>query len=644
LFYTDRVRWDNLLADQDTGETAVLPLFPGEAVVRRFNTPQFRGMTFYEVAAKSIVNHVPGDRFGFNWTINPYRGCSHACAYCLPGDTAILLADGSVRALGDLAEGDALVGTRVGAGGHGGPGAEAQPGAVGRHFCRTIVLKHWRSVKAAFRLLLADGTRLVASGDHRFLTAGGWRSVARSARPGWPAIAIGDRLLGFGGHQRRTTPPQDADYQSGYLFGAVEARAHEGPRGVVTLEAIRRASPLEGEPVPSEPGLEVVAVEPLRRDLAMYDITTTTGDFIAEGVVSHNCFARPTHTYLDFDAGRDFESKIVVKINAPALLRRELRRPTWKGELIAMGTNTDPYQRAEGHYRLMRGILTELNAARNPYSILTKGTLIQRDLDLLTEGAAVTEVTANFSVGTVDEAVCHRVEPGTPHPMKRLEVVRKLNEAGIPCGVLMAPILPGISDAPEQMAATVKAAAEAGATHITPITLHLRPGVKEEFMAWLAREYPELVPAYQANYRRTYARKEIGEAIGRQVGELRHRYGVTATRSSGGRGGSEAASPGRRQHRGAPRGPTAGVRNDRAGGRAPPDPRLAGTGGGPGPPAGPSTGADGAPPGSLPAGAADLLPAGAGEPRPPGDGQGQLSFDLGAAGPRRAPARLRTRH
>jgi DNA repair photolyase len=646
------VRWDNLLAHQETCETAVLPLFPGEAVVRRFNTPQFRGMTFYEVAAKSIVNHVPGERFGFNWTINPYRGCSHACAYCLPGDTAILLADGSVKALGDVTEGDALVGTRVGACGKDAASAEGQVGEVGRRFCRTIVLKHWRTVKAAFRVLLADGTRLVASGEHRFLTVGGWRGVAGRTRPGWQTISVGDRLLGFGGPRQRTTPPKDADYQRGYLVGAVKARVHEGPSGVINLEAIRGACPLEGELVRSEPGLGVVAVEPLRRDLAMYDITTTSGDFIAEGVVSHNCFARPTHTYLDFDAGRDFESKIVVKINAPALVRRELRRPTWNGELIAMGTNTDPYQRAEGHYRLMRGILTELNAARNPYSILTKGTLIQRDLDLLTEGAAVTGVAANFSVGTVDEAVWRRVEPGTPHPMKRLEVVRKLNDAGIPCGVLMAPILPGISDAPEQMAATVKAAAEAGATHITPITLHLRPGVKEEFMDWLAREFPELVPAYQANYRRTYARKEIGEEIGRQVGELRHRYGVTGTRSSGGRGEAEPASPGRRQHRRGPRGPTTGRTNDLAGGRAPPDPRLAATGGGAGPPATLSTGAGGATAGPLPAGVDGPLPAGVDGPLPAGvdgplpagDGPGQLSFDLGAAGPRRAPARLRTRH
>ncbi|MGH2719568.1 MAG: radical SAM protein, partial [Actinomycetota bacterium] len=310
-----------------------------------------------------------------------------------------------------------------------------------------------------------------------------------------------------------------------------------------TDPAVSRIRVLEREPVPSGPELEVVAVEPLGRELAMFDITTGTGNFIAEGVVSHNCFARPTHSYLDFNAGKDFESRIVVKVNAPDLLRRELRRASWKGDLIAMGTNTDPYQRAEGHYRLMRGILTELNAARNPYSILTKGTLIQRDLDLLTEGAAVTEVAANVSVGTVDEEVWRKAEPGTPHPLKRLEMVRMLNDAGIPTGVLMAPILPGISDAPEQLAATVAAAAAAGATHITPITLHLRPGVKEEFWPWLEANYPDLVPLYQTNYRRSYAKKDVSERIGAQVGELRRHHGVTKTRPSGGRGPQSKDDP-----------------------------------------------------------------------------------------------------
>jgi DNA repair photolyase len=150
----------------------------------------------------------------------------------------------------------------------------------------------------------------------------------------------------------------------------------------------------------------------------------------------------------------------------------------------------------------------------------------------------VTEVNANFSVGTVDEKVWEATEPGTPHPMKRLEVVKMLNDAGIPCGVLMAPILPGISDRPEQLEATVKAADEAGATHVTPLTLHLRPGVKEEFMPWLAEHHPELVSTYAKAYHRSYAPKEVTEPIGRQVADLRRRYGVARTRPTGGRGGT----------------------------------------------------------------------------------------------------------
>lgn len=307
------MRWDDQLLKAPAEETAALPLFKQDAVIRRFDTPEFAGMTFYEVQAKSIINHLSHDRFGFRHTINPYRGCSHACSYC---------------------------------------------------------------------------------------------------------------------------------------------------------------------------------------------------------------FARPTHTYLDFGAGKDFETKIVVKTNAPQLLRKELRRPSWSGEHIAMGTNTDNYQRAEGRYRLMRGILAELNAARNPYSILTKSTLIRRDMDLLVEGASATQVSTAFSVGTVDEQVWRRSEPGTPHPLKRLEVVQQLNEAGVRCGVLMAPILPGISDSPEQLQATVEAVAAAGAASITPITLYLRPGFREEFMRWLGDAYPELVTDYQRMYRSSNAPKPITQKIRQRVERL----------------------------------------------------------------------------------------------------------------------------
>src|SRR5918911_3872120 len=158
------------------------------------------------------------------------------------------------------------------------------------------------------------------------------------------------------------------------------------------------------------------------------------------------CFARVTHTYMDMDAGRDFETKIVVKVNAGELLPKELRAKRWKGEHIAMGTATDPYQRAEGRYKLMPKIIETLTAFRNPFSILTKGTLIIRDLDLLVDASGATDVSTAFSIGTLDEDAWSKSEPGTPHPRKRMEAVTRLNAAGIPCGVMVAPVLPGISD------------------------------------------------------------------------------------------------------------------------------------------------------------------------------------------------------
>ena len=232
------------------------------------------------------------------------------------------------------------------------------------------------------------------------------------------------------------------------------------------------------------------------------------------------CFARKTHTYLDLDAGRDFETKIVVKVNAPQLLRKELRAKRWKGEHIAMGTATDPYQRAEGKYRLMRGIIETLTEYRNPFSILTKGTLILRDLDLLTEAAEVTDVSAALSIPTLDEEAWRSSEPGTPHPRKRMEAVARLNDAGIPTGVMIAPILPGITDGDEQIRAVVEASIEAGATHATPILLHLRPVVKDVYMEWLKANYPDLVGKYERMYRRAYASSAERDTLGARVRRL----------------------------------------------------------------------------------------------------------------------------
>ncbi|MEV4799592.1 Rv2578c family radical SAM protein [Nonomuraea sp. NPDC049421] len=315
------MRWDNLRLAEPGRDDPAVPLFARGAVTRTFDTPEFRGMTFYEIQARSIVNRVPAaSRVPFEYTINPYRGCTHRCIYC---------------------------------------------------------------------------------------------------------------------------------------------------------------------------------------------------------------FARKTHEYLDFDAGADFDSKIVVKVNAAELARKELAAPRWGGHHIAMGTNVDCYQRAEGRYKLMRGILAALRDAANPFSILTKGTLILRDLDLLTEAAEVTEVGADVSVGFVDPEMWRAVEPGTPHPGRRLETCATLNDNGIACGVLMAPILPYLTDSPAQLDRTVKEIAAAGATHISPIVLHLRPGAREWWLSWLSREHPRLVPRYLELYGRgSYAPKAYQQRVVGMVKELARRHGV----------------------------------------------------------------------------------------------------------------------
>ncbi|HEY7145699.1 MAG TPA: Rv2578c family radical SAM protein [Streptosporangiaceae bacterium] len=239
------------------------------------------------------------------------------------------------------------------------------------------------------------------------------------------------------------------------------------------------------------------------------------------------CFARNTHTYLDMDAGLDFNSRIVVKVNAAGLARRELGRPRWAGEHVAMGTNVDCYQRAEGRYRLMPGIISALRDAANPFSILTKGTLILRDIDLLAQAAEVTDVGLNVSVGFADRELSRLVEPGTPAPQRRLAACAELTGRGLRCGVLMGPVLPFLSDSPAQLRATVAQAAAAGASHVTPIVLHLRPGAREWYLRWLGEHHPGLMPRYRALYgSRAYAPRAYQDRIAGQVSELAREYGV----------------------------------------------------------------------------------------------------------------------
>jgi len=230
------------------------------------------------------------------------------------------------------------------------------------------------------------------------------------------------------------------------------------------------------------------------------------------------CFARNTHTYLDLDAGGDFEREIVVKVNVPELLAAELLRPSWERELVAFGTNTDPYQWAEGRYRLMPPMLDALRETRTPASILTKSPLVLRDLDRVVALSEVADVSVNFSVPTLDERIWRQTEPHTPSPRKRLEAVAKFNQAGIPSGVLIAPLMPGINDDPELVDEIVELAREAGATFVNGIALHLRPGVREVFMSWLSAARPDLVPRYERLYSRgSYALPEERKRIGKLV-------------------------------------------------------------------------------------------------------------------------------
>jgi DNA repair photolyase len=221
------------------------------------------------------------------------------------------------------------------------------------------------------------------------------------------------------------------------------------------------------------------------------------------------CFARKTHTYLDFDAGRDFEREIVVKVNVPELLRAELARQSWKQDLVALGTNTDPYQWVESRYRMMPEILAALEQADTPVSVLTKSPLAMRDVDIYARMAKRLPVSVNLSVPTLDEDAWRATEPHTPSPSARLDAVAELRRRGIDSGVLIAPLMPGINDSPDQVRPIVERAKAAGATFLGGVALHLRDEVKDVFFAWLEEKRPDLLPKYEQLYNgRAYMRPE----------------------------------------------------------------------------------------------------------------------------------------
>jgi DNA repair photolyase len=250
------------------------------------------------------------------------------------------------------------------------------------------------------------------------------------------------------------------------------------------------------------------------------------------------CFARRTHTYLDLNAGRDFEREIVVKVNVPELLRGELARAGWKRELVALGTNTDPYQWVESRYRMMPAILEALEAANTPVSVLTKSPLVMRDVKIFERMAKRLPISVNLSVPTLDEDAWRATEPHTPSPAARLDAVAELRRRGIDSGVLIAPLMPGINDSPAQVRPIIDCAKAAKASFLGGVALHLRDEVKDVFFAWLEAKRPDLLPRYEKLYRgRTYMRPEQRKQATRAV----RGWGRSTRRAKAGRQPSQLA-------------------------------------------------------------------------------------------------------
>jgi DNA repair photolyase len=585
--------------------------------------------------ARTVITRNDSPDIPFEQSINPYRGCEHGCVYCMAGDTPILMADGSQRALADIRAGDAIYGT------------ERQ--GWYRRYVKTRVLAHWSVIKAAYRVRLEDGTTLVAGGDHRFLTERGWKFVSPMASGAGqrPFLTTSNKLMGTGQFAMPVT--QDEDYRRGYLCGMLRgdglsgeypyaqfgenraicryqrqlclarcgvpalerAQAYlrevdvetqrlvfsSGTQGRRPLQALRtparvrvervrelidwpdsaQSAPrswqagflagifdaegsysdgmlqlpnsdaaiigktadalkalgfrcciepyaahasrkpidvvrvlgglqehlrllhtvrpaiagkydIAGQAVEHSARLRVVSVEPLE-GMRLYDITTGTEDFIANGVVSHNCYARPSHAYLDLSPGIDFETKIFYKADAARRLEEELARPGYVAKQITLGANTDPYQPLERQLRVTRSLLEVLERTRHPLSIVTKGTLVLRDLDLLSSLAKNQLVNVFVSVTTLDMELKRTLEPRAASPAARLRVVRELCAAGVPTGVLIAPVIPAVNDS--EVERIIAAVAAAGALSAGYVLLRLPHELKALFRQWLDEHLPD---------------------------------------------------------------------------------------------------------------------------------------------------------
>jgi DNA repair photolyase len=587
-----------------------------------------------------VITYNQSPDLGFDRSINPYRGCEHGCVYCASGDTRILMADGHQKPLAELQVGDEIVGNEKR--GH------------YRRYVRTRVLAHWRTVKQAWRLHLADGTQLIASGDHRFLTERGWKFVAKgNGAIQRPCLTLKNTLMGFGAITTFPCSMNSSVYRRGYLCGLIRGDGHMGAYswqrqgrsngrvyqfrlamadnealeraasflsgfGVGTvrftfqaetaasrrLDAIRTSSlasfvaikrlidwpdrldrdwmrgfvagffdaegsscdgvvriantdermiavgrdclrehgfdtvietrslssrkpvyyirirggmrahlrfiaafepaivrkrSIENQAVKSAAQLEVTEIEPLGSECELFDITTGTGDFIANGVISHNCYARPSHAYMNLSPGLDFETKLFYKRDAALRLREELNRRGYLPAPISLGSNTDPYQPLEHKLGVTRSILEVLVESRHPVTIVTKSALVVRDLDLLGALAAEQLVRVFVSVTTLDDELKRRMEPRAASPAARLSAISALSEAGVPTGVMFAPVVPAIND--HELERVLAAAAEAGAQTAAYVLLRLPGEVRDLFYEWLEAHYPDRVRRVQGRIR-----------------------------------------------------------------------------------------------------------------------------------------------
>ncbi len=595
-------------------------------VVDYLGEPPLVPLQIYEDHSRSILSKNDSPDVGFTWSVNPYRGCMHACAYCLSGETPILMGDASTKSLAQVRVGDEVYGTFL-------------QGSY-RRYTKTRVVAHWSVTKPVVRVMLEDGTEFLTSANHRFLTRRGWKYVVGRQQGGErrPHLTVNDKMLGTG--RFASTPAECVDYRRGYLSGIIrgdgslgsysydgrrrahdrqhhfrlalvdldalrrtrrflhefetltrefifqeahagyrrmhairtdsranvqrirelirwpdsditawsrgflagifdaegsfgrgilricntdmaiieriedglrrlgfpftrETRTREKPVHVVRLTgglrehmrffhsvdpAILRKRSIAGQALKNAAKLRVKTVEVTGISAPLFDITTGTGDFIANGVVSHNCYARPTHEYLGFGSGTDFDRKIVVKPRAGELLRQAFERPSWKGELIVFSGNTDCYQPLEASYRLTQACLEVCAEYRNPVHIITKAPLIERDVELLTRLAREASLSVSISIPFWNETNARAIEPYVATPARRMKTVRRLSDVGISVSVNVAPVCPGLND--EDMPRILEEAKAAGATGAAMIMVRLPGTVKQVFEERIRKELP----------------------------------------------------------------------------------------------------------------------------------------------------------